>query len=98
MLRIVPVVGGEWIAHGPDGRPHRIRWRDRVIEGNLATFDTTMHASYSAAAQVERWQAALDDVAAHLGDDVETRRLLLELVVRKNGHEPTTYHFSSARR
>jgi hypothetical protein len=94
----VPVQGGEWVARGPDGRPHRIRWRDRVIEGNLAAFDVTMQASYSAAAQVERWHAALDDVAGHLAEDSETRALTLDLVVRRNGHEPMTYHFTSPRR
>lgn len=95
---LVPVANGEWIAHGADGRPHRIRWHDRVTQPNLAVFDVTMHASYSAAAQVERWQAALDDVAAHLTDDVdvETKGLHLELIVHRNGHEATTYHFASA--
>ena len=93
---LVPVVNGEWIAHGADGRPHRIRWHDRVTQPNLAVFDVTMHASYSAAAQVERWQAALEDVAAHLGDaDVETKRLHLELIVHRNGHEAVTYHFAA---
>ncbi len=113
----VPVREGEWVARGADGRPHAIRWRDRVIEPNLATFGVTMHASYSAAAQVERWHAALDDVAAHLAsspslgplapstsshlaaasfaDDVETRGLHLELVVRRNGREPVTYEFDA---
>jgi hypothetical protein len=92
------VKDGEWTARGPDGRPHAIRWRDRVIEPNLALFGVTIHASYSAAAQVERWHAALDDVAAHLADDAETKELHLELVVRKNGHEPVTYRFDAAPR
>jgi hypothetical protein len=95
---VVQVRDGEWIARDKDGTPHRVRWRDRVIEGNLATFDRVMHASYSADAQVERWKAALDDVAAHLEGDAETRRLRLELVVRKNGREPVTYDFESAPR
>ncbi len=94
----VPVKDGEWIAKDKDGTPHHVRWRDRVIEGNLATFDRVMHASYSAAAQVERWHAALDDVAAHLDGDAETRRMRLDLVVRKNGGDPVTYRFASAPR
>ncbi len=95
---LVPVKDGEWVARGPDGRPHAIRWRDRVIESNLSTFDATMHASYSAAAQVERWHAALEDVAAHLAEDTETKQLHLDLVIRKNGHEPLTYRFDSTHR
>lgn len=93
---LVAVKNGEWIARGPDGNPHSIRWRDRVIESNLARFDVPMHAAYSAAAQVERWQAALDDVAAHLTDDVETRALHLDLSVNRNGHEPLAYRFTRA--
>jgi len=91
----IAVKDGEWLAHGPDGRPHTIRWRDRVIEPNLATFGVTMHAGYSAAAQIERWHAALEDVSAHLSDDAETKGLHLELVVRRNGHEPVTYPFDA---
>jgi hypothetical protein len=94
----VTVKDGEWTAKDKDGTPHLVRWRDRVIESNLSTFDRVMHASYSAAAQVERWEGALNDVAGHLDGDAQTRRLHLELVVRKNGHEPVTYHFASAPR
>ncbi len=92
----VPVSRGEWTAKDARGTPHALRWRDRVIEPALATFDTTMPAAYSAAAQVARWKGALDDVAGHLGDDGETRRLRLDLTVLRNGHETTTYHFSSS--
>jgi hypothetical protein len=94
----VPVRNGEWVARGPDGRPRAIRWRDRVIESNLSLFDATMHASYSAAAQIERWHAALDDVAAHVPEDTETKALNLDLVVSRNGREPVTYRFSSPTR
>jgi hypothetical protein len=90
---VVPVTNGEWVARGEDGRPHAIRWRDRVIEANLARFDVRMQAAYSAAAQVERWHAALDDVATHLTEDAETRAIHLDLTVSKNGHEPVVYHF-----
>jgi hypothetical protein len=95
---LVPVQGGEWIAHDADGRPRLVRWRDRVIEPALAAFDVTMHASYSAAAQVERWHGALDDVAGHLADDAETRGLVLDLDVKRNGHESMTFHFTAPRR
>jgi hypothetical protein len=92
---VVPVKNGEWVARGPDGRSHGIRWRDRVIEPNLAIFDVRMHAAYSAAAQVDRWHAALDDVATHLAEDAETKALHLDLTVSRNGHEPVISHFIS---
>jgi hypothetical protein len=95
---VVPVKNGEWTARGPDDKPHAIRWRDRVLESNLGRFDVPMHAAYSAAAQVERWHAALEDVAAHLGDDAETLSLHLDLTVSRNGREPVGYHFTSAAR
>ena len=66
-----------------------------MVEPNLSVFGVTMHAAYSSAAQVERWHAALEDVAAHMGEDAETKRLHLALVVRKNGHEPVTYAFDA---
>jgi hypothetical protein len=47
-----------------------------------------MHASYGATTQLARLQAALDDVTAHLTDDVETQRLVLVVVVKRNGREP----------
>jgi hypothetical protein len=94
-LRVVDVDNGEWPARDKDGQMHHVRWRDRVIEPNLATFDATMQAAYSASAQVARWRAALDDVAAHLPEDAETKRLLLDVTIRHNGHEPQTFHFAS---
>jgi hypothetical protein len=94
----VPVPNGEWSARGADGWPHKIAWRDRVREPALATFDTVMHASYGADAQLARLQAALDDVATHTPEDVETERLTLEVSVRKNGKEPYVVHLSSAPR
>jgi hypothetical protein len=93
----VPVKDGAWVARGPDGRPHDVRWHDRVVQSNLARFDVRMQAGYSAAAQVERWHAALDDVAAHLADDAETLALHLDLTVSRNGREPAVFHFSAAR-
>jgi hypothetical protein len=92
---VVPAAEGAWNARDPSGVLHRIRFRDRVHAPELSTFDTTMHASYGGAAQVARWQAALDDVAAHTPNDAETRQLFLDLTVRKNGHEPVTIHLAS---
>jgi hypothetical protein len=96
--RVMPVEGGEWTARDRDGNSHRLRWRDRVIEPNLSTFDSTMQASYSASAQLARWRAALDDVAAHEAEDFDTRRFFLDVTLRRNGHEAQTFHFASAPR
>ena len=95
---LVPVVDGEWIAKDRDGRPHRIKWRERVHEAALSAFDRTFHASYGAAAQLARLQLALDDVAAHMPDDAETRGLVLEVDVRKNGREPYVVRMESTPR
>ncbi len=86
----VHVENGTWIAKDADGAPQRVSWHDRVREPGLSTFDTTIHASYGADAQVERLQAALLDVAAHIPQDAETRDLVLEVIERKNGREPIT--------
>jgi hypothetical protein len=44
-----------------------------------------------------RLQAALDDVASHTPDDAETRELVLDVEVRKNGREPYVARLTSAR-
>ncbi len=93
----VPVEGGAWTARDAAGVPHRFRWHDRVLLPELATFDATMHASYGEAAQVERWRAALADVAAHVPEDAETRELVLDITVRKNGREPHVVHLVRGR-
>ena len=53
------------------------------------------HASYGAAAQVERLHAALDDVAAHVGGDFETSALVLVINISKNGHTPERVEFTA---
>lgn len=92
---LVPVVDGSWMTRDADGNPHRIRWHDRVRAPELNVFDATIHAGYGAAAQTKRWQAALDDVAAHIPEDAETRQLVLDLTLRRNGHEPVVLHLVS---
>jgi hypothetical protein len=88
--------GGEWTAPGPDGAPRRFSWRDRIKDPLLGNLDTTMQAAYGAAAQVARVQAALDDVAAHLDGDAETRALVADVTIRKNGRDPATVQLTSA--
>lgn len=90
---------GVWTARTRDGTHHRVSWYDRVPMPHWV-FDREMHASYGAAAQLERLSAALDDVVAHLpaSEDVETRRLVLDVVVRRNGREPVLHRLVSRER
>lgn len=89
-LTRVPVTAGEWHAHDVHGVAHTIAWRDRVRRPELSVFDVEISAAYGANAQVARWTAALDDVASHLDHDAETRRLVLDITVRRNGGESET--------
>lgn len=89
---------GEWVAEDAHGARHRFSVRDRIQEPALSTFDVVFHASYGGAAQIARLHAALDDVAAHLDGDTETRALVERITVRKNGREPYVETFRSARR
>jgi hypothetical protein len=91
----IPVDGTGWLARDPSGTLHRFDWRDRVREPALSTFGVRFHASYGAAAQLSRLRAALDDVAAHLPGDAETRQLGLEIEVRKNGGPPEKVSFTA---
>lgn len=95
---LVDVRDGEWKAKDASGRTHHFAWKDRVREPGLATFDATIHASYGADAQLARLQAALDDVAAHIPDDAETRALAVDVDVRRNGREAVRVHLTSAPR
>jgi hypothetical protein len=93
----VHVDDGRWSARDANGLVKRFSWHDRVMP-NLAVFDVEWAAAYGEAAQLTRWQGALDDVFAHTTDDADTKRLVLDIVVRKNGHEPHTVTLTSAER
>jgi len=97
-VREVAVADGEWTARDALGVVHRVRWGDRVRRPELSRFDAPMHASYGARAQIARWQAAVEDVATHTPDDAETRRLIVELTVRRNGRLPEKVRLASAPR
>jgi hypothetical protein len=75
---------GEWSA-----------WRHRVRDPILASVDTRVFAAYGVEAQLARLQRALDDVADHLPDDAETLRVRADVVVRRNGRDPTTVTLAS---
>ena len=92
----LPVEDGTWTTRDDTGRVRTQSWHDRVKDPALASFDRTFAASYSAAAQVSRWQAALADVALHLEPDGETRALNLKLTVHRNGHEAVVTRATAA--
>lgn len=92
------VEDGVWEAHDCQGEPHEIRWDDRVFDARFATWDETMHASYGVDAHLARLQAALDDVAAHIPRDCETRQLVADVRVRRNGHAAYSVQLRSTRR
>lgn len=91
----VPVESGRWLARDQDGVLHRFRWDERVTDGNLFPYGQPVHASYGAAAQLERLGLALDDVARHIPEDAETVRLIADVTVRKNGRRPTHVELTS---
>lgn len=91
----VPVDSGTWLARDDDGVLHRFRWDDRVTDTNLFPYGRPVHASYGAAAQLERLARALDDVAAHIPEDGETERLVADVTVRKNGGPETHVELAS---
>jgi len=88
----VPIVHGEWHASG-----HRFVWTDRVKDPVLRRLDVTVDAAYGARTQVERLQAALGDVAAHIEADQETRALVATVIVSTNGREPQEITLRAAR-
>lgn len=88
---------GVWTAHSSNGVNHRLTWYDRVPIPYWV-FDQEMAASYGAAAQLVRLQAALDDVATHMPDDAETKRFFLDVTMRRNGREAVTHHLESRER
>jgi hypothetical protein len=80
--------GGEWSARDASGQLRHFSWRDRVRDPVLASIDVNVFASYGVDAQLLHLARALDDVAEHLDDGGETRRLRAEVVVRRNGRAP----------
>jgi hypothetical protein len=91
----VPAPAGEWSARDATGQLRHFSWRDRVRDPVLAALDERVFASYGADAQLAHLQRALDDVADHVPEDGETRRLRADVTVWKNGGEPTTVTLSS---
>jgi hypothetical protein len=90
--------GGAWRARDEAGKVRDFSWADRVRFYRINRFDETAFASYGAPAHRYRVRAALDDVAAHLEGDAETRRLVVELDFRINGRKQPTETYASAPR
>jgi hypothetical protein len=86
---------GEWSARDAAGQLRHFSWRDRVRDPILSSIDACVFASYGVDAQLARLEHALDDVADHVPEDMETRQLRAEVVVRRNGGEPTTVSLRS---
>lgn len=86
---------GEWSAVDDAGQLRHFSWRDRVRDPILGSLDHERFASYGADAQLARLQHALDDVIDHVSEDRQTTRLAAVVVVRKNGHGPTTVRLES---
>jgi len=93
----VHVDDGVWGAKSMDGRVHRFSWYDRV-PAPYWSFDRDMTAAYGAGTQLQRLQAALDDVATHVREDAETTRFILDVTMRRNGREPVVHHLKSRER
>jgi hypothetical protein len=90
---------GEWSASDAGGQLRHFSWRDRVRDSLLGALDTRVFASYGADTQLARLQRALDDVADHTPEDADTLRLRADVIVQRNGGEPTYVTlFSHARR
>lgn len=89
---------GEWSARDEAGQLRHFAWRDRVRDPILASVDVRVFASYGVDTQLARLGHALDDVADHVPEDRQTRRLRAEVVVRRNGGEPTTVTLESHER
>ena len=88
---------GRWEARDEAGGRRWFAWTDRVRDPALVTLGRQVHASYGVDAQLFRLQKALDDVTAHLAHDTETRGLVADVEVHKNGREPFVRRLESAR-
>jgi hypothetical protein len=91
----MPAPRGEWSAQDRSGQLRHFRWVDRVRDGTLGAVDTRVFASYGIDTQLARLQHALDDVADHVPEDAETKQFVAQVVIRKNGREPSAVTVSS---
>jgi hypothetical protein len=83
--RRVPVRNGTWQARTPAGNLAEFHWTDRVRFASLTRTSVLVHTPYGLEAQLFRLQKALEDVAAHIPDDTDTRALIAVADTLKNG-------------
>ncbi|MDB4965387.1 MAG: hypothetical protein JWN44_1076 [Myxococcales bacterium] len=85
----VSVDGGGWWSRDRRGAVRHIAYRDYVDVPELSYFDSRVHASYGAAAELARLQSALDYVVAQLGDDDrDTVGLIADVELRRGSGTP----------
>ncbi|HEX9295651.1 MAG TPA: hypothetical protein VF881_07445 [Polyangiaceae bacterium] len=87
---------GYWQARDARGIVRDFSWHDHVTDPILATLGRPVHASYGVEAQLFRLQKALDYVASHVGYDGETRALVADVDVLRNGHDRFQRHLESS--
>ena len=80
-----PISDGTWRARDPNGSLRTYSWGDRVRTMPLRVLGQSVHARYGLDAQLYRLQAALEDVAAHIPEDRETKALVAEVETNRNG-------------
>jgi hypothetical protein len=85
-----PAPRGEWTARDRLGQMRPWSWSDRVRDGVIGRVDVRVFASYGVGAQLYHLQRALDDVADHIGDDTQTKRLVAKVDYWKNGGDRCT--------
>ena len=84
---LLPVEGEQWTAHDCAGGEHRYVWSDMVRWPAPARLDRTTMAPYGTDAALAETKGALAFIAAHTPEDCETRALVAELTLRRNGRE-----------
>jgi hypothetical protein len=88
---------GRWEVKGASGSHRWFNWSDRIRDPILGTLGRPVHAAYGVDAQLFRLKKALDDALSHSPEDVETRAIVADVEVRRNGREPTFLHLEASR-
>jgi hypothetical protein len=96
--RWLPVEQGIWAASDTAGTRRRFAWTDRIKTRGLSVVDRDVFVEGAVSTTLEELQLALDDVAVHINDDAESRRLRLEVTIKPIGHEPRTVYLTSVER
>jgi hypothetical protein len=94
---LVPVPDGVWRAPDRRGKPHAYAWQERIRYYPLRELGREVPAKYGLSAQLFRLQAALDDMAAHIPEDVRTKALVAVVDAKRNGR-PETHRLRAEKR